>query len=322
MSNLNRRHFLLTSSLATGMGLFGTGCGRQKRGSAGNLKTSSPAEYILARLLQNAKIVLNESCRAKQGETLLILADEILLPYAPALSSAAMDLGLIPTVTDIRDYLKTPAYSKGYVLQSLKMAVESSDIVIQNLADTWIPNRPDYGRLTGKPELQDAALTSERRWLIIQPRGMEEWNINPEQISVIHKRTLWLMKRIKTAKSGRITSKRGTDFTFGLGSRCNYTPILGIIPFYGEVAIVPDLKSTFGTFIVDGPTQRDVRPKGELDRKPFTIDVEAGRVKNIRGGDPEQLKRLKEFIASGDPHADAIDEVGLVTTGFSENDRY
>lgn len=322
MKNLNRRHFLISSTLVTGMGVFGSGCGGQKTSQAKNSKTNSSAENIPAKLLQNAKIVLEESCRAKEGETLLILADEILLPYVPALSAAALDIGLIPTITDIRDYLKTPAYSKGYVLQSLKAAIESSDIVIENLADTWVPNRPDYGRLTGKPELQDAALTAERRWFIIQPKGMEEWNITPEQVSVIRKRTLWLMEKIKTARIGRITSKKGTDFTFGLGTGCSFTPILGIIPFYGEVAVVPDIKSTYGTFVVDGPTQRDVRPRGELDKDPFTIDVKAGRVKNIRGGDSVQLKRLNEFIASSDPHADAIDEVGLVTTGFVENDRY
>jgi len=322
MKTINRRDFLIGSSLVAGAGLVGTGCRGQKTGSAENLKTPPTADNIATKLLQNAKIVLEESCRAKQGETLLILADEILLPYAPALSSAAMDLGLIPAVFDIRDYLTTPAYKKGLVLQSVKAAIESSDIVIQNLADTWDPNRPDYGRLTGKPEMQDAALTSERRWLIIQPKGMEEWNITREQVASIRKRTLWLMNLIKTARSGRITSEKGTDFTFGLGSGCSFTPILGIIPFYGEVAIVPDINSTNGIFVTDGPTQRDVRPRNELDKEPFTVEVEAGRVKNIRGGDPEQLKRLKAFIASGDPAADAIDEVGLVTTGFVENDRY
>ncbi|MDD4192524.1 MAG: hypothetical protein PHI28_14420 [Mangrovibacterium sp.] len=37
-------------------------------------------------------------------------------------------------------------------------------------------------------------------------------------------------------------------------------------------------------------------------------------------GDPVQVKRLKEFIASGDPPANAIDEVGILTTKFKEND--
>ncbi len=39
-------------------------------------------------------------------------------------------------------------------------------------------------------------------------------------------------------------------------------------------------------------------------------------------GDPEQVLRLKAFAASGDPPADTVDEVGIVTTPFEENDRY
>jgi hypothetical protein len=34
------------------------------------------------------------------------------------------------------------------------------------------------------------------------------------------------------------------------------------------------------------------------------------------------MKRLQDFIASGDPPADAIDEVGILTTKFTENDLY
>jgi leucyl aminopeptidase (aminopeptidase T) len=130
------------------------------------------------------------------------------------------------------------------------------------------------------------------------------------------------MNLLKSAKTGRITSSIGTDFTFGLGQDSTLAPILGIVPLYGEVAVTPSLKSTSGTFIVDGPTQRDVRPANELARKPFQITVKSGRVKNITGGDTVQLKRLKEFIASGDPPADAIDEVGILTTKLIENDIY
>jgi len=39
-------------------------------------------------------------------------------------------------------------------------------------------------------------------------------------------------------------------------------------------------------------------------------------------GDPEQVQRLKEFIASGDPPAEFIDEVGIVTTQIVANDEY
>ena len=151
---------------------------------------------------------------------------------------------------------------------------------------------------------------------------MEKWEITREEVVAIRVRTLWLMELLKSAKTGRITSANGTDLTFGLGKDSSFTPVLGIVPLYGEVAVVPDLKTTHGTFITDGPTQLDVRPSSELDRKPFRINVESGRIKEIVDGDPEQLKRLRDFILSGDPEADAIDEVGILTTPLVENDTW
>jgi leucyl aminopeptidase (aminopeptidase T) len=321
MKRMTRRDFFAISSLIAATGLLGGRSEAQNIGSKG-LNSGIPQDPDSPKLLENASIVLEVSCRAKSGETLLILQDDVIKPYSKALSRAAVNLGLVPAIFDIREYLMTSAYSKGLVLPSLKGAIESSDIVIQNLADTRVPNRPDYGRLTGNPVMGDAALTSERRWLILQSKGMEAWNISREQVAAVRQKTLWLMDRLKRAKKGRITSVNGTDFTFGLGLGSSFTPILGIIPFYGEVAVVPDLSLTTGTFVVDGHTQRDVRPRNELTRVPFKITVEAGKIKYIEGGDPEQIKRLKAFISSGDPVADSIDEIGLVTTSFIENDRY
>ena len=310
------------SFLGLGIGFTGISCGGKKSGTTLNSSNIFSRDPIPDRLLKNAKIVLEVSCRAKAGETLLILGDDVLLPLAPALTNAAKELGLIPVVMDIRDYLSSSAYAKGFLFKPLKDAMESADIVIENLADTWVKNRPDYGRLAGDPNLQDKALTSERRWMILQSKGMDKWDITPEKVAAIRTRTLWLMNLLKTAKTGRITSASGTDFTFGLGKDSGFTPILGIIPLYGEVAVVPDLKTTMGTFVVDGPTQLTVRPSTELGRRPFKINVDAGRIKGIEGGDPIQLQRLKEFIASGNPGADAIDEVGILTTSFIENDLY
>ena len=322
MKKVNRRDFFVNSLLAAGVGLTGLGFKNQGSSSTEKSGNNNSGNEVSQKLLENARIILETSCRAKSGETLLILEDDVIHPYMKAFSTAAIGLGLVPAVFDIRDYLTTSAYLKGFVLPSLKSALESSDIVIENLADTWVPNRPDYGRLTGKPEMQDAALTSERRWMILQSNGMEEWNLAPEKIANVRKRTLWLMNLLKTARTGRIISKKGTDFTFGLGKGSSHTPILGIIPYYGEVAIVPDLSSTSGTFIVDGPTQREVRTIKELDKEPFRVDIASGKIKNIKGGDPIQRKRLEDFIASGDPAADSIDEVGIVTTSFVENDKY
>lgn len=100
-----------------------------------------------------------------------------------------------------------------------------------------------------------------------------------------------------------------------------WLPVLGIVPLYGEVAISPQPGSESGVFVVDGPTQKSVRLKDELDREPLRMTVEAGRVTKMTG-DAVQLRRLEEFIASGNPPADRIDEVGVMVTSLAANDVY
>jgi leucyl aminopeptidase (aminopeptidase T) len=273
------------------------------------------------KLLQNAKIVLEASCRAKPGETVLMVADEKLLPYAPALASAAVELGLVPAIMDITHFLSSPAYDKGRILEPLKAAMEAADIVIGNTRDVHDPTRADYARLVGDPDVHDSCLTAERRWVYLQCNGVEKWDITAEEVVRLRERTHWLQGLLKSSKTGRITTPLGTDFVFGLGPDASYVPVLGIVPLYGEVAVVPSLASTSGVFVADGPTQLDVRPADEVDREPLRITVEAGRVVAM-SGDPVQIERLERFVASGDPSADAIDEVGILTTNFVENDIY
>lgn len=313
-----RRKFLKRATLAIGAGFAGS---YELSGNIFENTGNYQENNLPGRLLKNAGIILGISCRAKEGESVLILADEKLLPFAPALVSEALRLKLVPSVMDIRGFLASAQYKEGYVLKPLAVAMEAADIVLENLVDTWVPNRPDYGRLFGDYTYQDKSLNGERRWMIVQCDGMDKWDITGEEVSRIRERTLWLMKLLKNAESGRVTSSKGTDFIFGLGKNAGYTPVLGIIPLYGEVAVTPELVTTSGVIIADGPTQRDVRPKNELDRKPLRIRVEKGRAVDY-DGDPEQIKRLQDFIASGDPPADAIDEVGILTTKFTENDLY
>lgn len=273
------------------------------------------------KLLQNAGIVLAASCRAEPGETVLIVADDKLSVYAPALASAALELGLVPLVMDIRHFLSSPSYGRGHILRSLTAAMEAADVVIANTLDVHDPTRADYSRLVGDPDVHDSCLNAERRWVYLQCNGMEKWEITKEAVMDLRKRTHWLLDLLQHSKQGRITSRLGTDLSFGLGPDASAAPILGIVPLYGEVAIVPSLASTSGVLVADGPTQLDVRPADETDREPLRITVEEGRVVDI-GGEPRQLERLRAFMASGDPAADSIDEVGVLTTLFADNDKY
>jgi leucyl aminopeptidase (aminopeptidase T) len=222
---------------------------------------------------------------------------------------------------DITDFLSSPAYDEGRILEPLKAAMEESDIVIGNTRDVHDPTRADYARLVGDPDVHDSCLTAERRWVYLQCNGLEKWDITAEEVVRLRERTHWLKSLLESSETGRITTPLGTDFVFGLGPSASCVPVLGIVPLYGEVAVVPSLASTSGVFVADGPTQLDVRPAYETDREPLRITVEEGRVVAI-SGDSVQVERLERFIASGDPPADAIDEVGILTTNFVENDIY
>ena len=272
-------------------------------------------------LLRNARIVLQASCRAQPGESLVILMDEALRPCAPALAEAAVALGLLPAVIDITHFTGSPAYRQGRLLEPLRAAIRAADIVIANTRDVHDALRADYGRLLGEPDAHDLSLSAERRWVYLQPGGMASWDVEPEEVARLRERTLRLLDLLRRARAGRITSALGTDFTFSLAPPMAANPILGIVPFYAEVAVVPSLPGTGGVLIVDGPSQLDVRPAAETGRIPLRIEVRAGRM-IAADGDPEQLQRLQRFVASGDPPADAVDEVGILTTHFVENDLY
>jgi len=282
---------------------------------------------IPARLLENARIILQVSCRAEAEETVLVVADRTLMRHAPALVAAANDIGAIPAVFDISAYVQTDWYRDGRVFEPLKVAMEEADIVL---------GTHNYGRLIGDADIHDSLLTCERRWVYLQANGMEAWEITAEQVAAITRRTHWLMDLLDGAETIRVTSPAGTDFTCGLGPGSKHVPILGIIPLYGEVAVTPRHGSESGLVVVDGPTQMGVRPKDELDREPLRIKIEAGRVVEF-DGDPVQVARLKEFIVSGDAPidgrlkttvdaedapADVIDEVGILTTMIEANDLY
>ena len=155
------------------------------------------------KLLRNARIVLEASCRAQPGETVLMVADEALLPYAPALASAAVDLGLVPAIMDITDFLSSPAYDEGRILEPLKAAMEESDIVIGNTLDVHDPTRADYARLVGDPDVHDSCLTAERRWVYLQCNGVEKWDITAEEVVRLRERTHWLQGLLKSSKVGR-----------------------------------------------------------------------------------------------------------------------
>lgn len=271
-----------------------------------------------SRLAKNARIVVEVSCQVKENETVVILArrksDEHITETGPnieeayALSSAAYDLKANPIIIDITDYSKTSSFAEGKGLEAIGAALRAVDVVIGSFKD--------YKRLgLGEHQSADVYHTGKHRWMSLQSY-MSKWDINAKEVEEIFHRTEWLSRVLEIAHVIRVTSSAGTDFTF---SPMKYTPVLAIVPNYGEIAITPLHGSESGVIVTDGPTQNGVRRADELDRQPLKIWVEAGEVKDFVG-DPVQVERLEKYINSDFPPARSIDEVGIPTTRVKSND--
>jgi len=276
------------------------------------------------RLARNARITLEVSCGVKPDETVVVLTglrpeicpdrDQVEI-YAAALAKAAVALGAHPVVLNLSDFLAGPAFAEGRILEPVRAALTSADVVVNTM------DRLHYGQLVNRDENDDEFLTASRRWVFLQSNGMEHWNLTAELVAATRRRTERLIELLGAGREVRVTSPAGTDFTFEVTAPARCTPILGIVPLYGEVAISPHQGTERGTIVVDGPTQQGVRTKDELDREPLRIEVADGAVTGYTGN-AEQVSRLKAFIASGDPPAETIDEVGIPTARTLDNDTY
>jgi hypothetical protein len=276
------------------------------------------------RLARNARITLEAGCRLKPGETLLILTRRTDHRYAPArevertveaLQAAAAEMGARPAVEDLTEHWTSGEYQKGVLLGPLRAAMESAGVVLNTMDDV------SFSRLLGRKDNDDEFLTSGRRWLFLQHSGMDRWDLRAEAVAAIRPRTESLLQWLGACREVRVTTPAGTDFRFEMGPGSNATPILGIVPLYGEVAIAPRQGSESGLLVIDGPSQMGVRPAGELDRQPLRIEVAGGQARRW-SGEAQQVARLEAFLAVGDPRPDAIDEVGIPTSRVMDNDRY
>ena len=289
------------------------------------------------KIVENAKIALEVSCQGKPGESVLVLVDKDpqRVACAQALETGALELGMKPIIMDLSAYSnfchddsfinndqKYPTDQdelNARVLKPAKAAAEASDIVICLRSPGLTLT---YANLFGVPHMDDICLTGKGRRMEYQYVNMENWNITKEGVAALRPRTTWLNEKLKTTKVVRITSPAGTDMSVPMLKGVRWYPIHGIVPLYGEVAIVPALGPGMdGVLVIDGSTYRGVRPPSETDREPLRFVMKDGRVQEM-SGDPEQIARMKKLDVTYEPAGFGLDEVGLVTTDLPDNDTY
>ena len=276
------------------------------------------------RCARNVRITLQAACGLKKGESLVVCATragtrytsaERIRTYSTAFASVASELGAFPVILDLTEFVSTGRYRSGLSCNAITSVLSSADVVVY-LSDTLSP-----ARLLGRKGNDDFVLTGTRRHFFVQAHGIERWSIDSSQVRAARIRTRWLAGLLRGAREMRLASPAGTDLVFNLSRGCSCTPVLGIVPLYAEVAVAPREGSGEGLLVVDGPTQRGVRPAAECDRTPLRIQIENGRMRSV-SGDREQVSRLRAFVSAGSPRADRIDEIGVPTTRMPENDRF
>ena len=289
------------------------------------------------KFVNNAKIALEVACQGKPGESVLVLVDKDpqRVQCAQALEAGALELGMKPIIMDLsaysglvhdpsfvhndQNYPTDKAELEARVLKPAKAAAEASDIVLCLRSPGLTLT---YANLFGVPHMDDVCLTGKGRRMEYQYVNMENWNITKEGVAALRPRTTWLNEKLRTTKVVRITSPAGTDMRVPMLKGVRWYPIHGIVPLFGEVAIVPQLGPGMdGVLVIDGSTYRGVRPPSETDRQPLRFVLKDGRVTEMTG-DPEQIARLEKLDKAYEPAGYALDEVGLVTTDLPDNDTY
>lgn len=278
--------------------------------------------------MKNARFILEEIAEAKEGNQILILTDSEAYANARALADCAKSLGMKVLVADMDVYGGAEGYDHLPVMEPLRQAILLSDITFMTTPQV----KTGFSMYLGNKRDGDATLAAGTKRFTLECGGMDVWDIDRETIFNNRKRTILLYNWLKHAKRLHITTKRGTDLTCDISAPDGMYPVLGIIPFYSEVAIVPAIGSVDGTAVIDGASERaysqrgfPIRPhlptQNELYMDPLKLVFEKSRLIAYDG--PEiQKKRLDTLMQKVSPPPVFDDEIGIVTTDSVENDQY
>lgn len=281
------------------------------------------------RIWKNATFVLIDIAKAQKGENIVVIADSDSYVNARALCDCAKSFGINSIIIDIDHYGGQENYMKLPIMEPLRQAILQADIAFM-VTDQM---KTDFGMFLGSIDDCDTSLLGHNKRFTLEARGMEEWELDIERINTDRARTLKIYDHLKNSKLVRITTEKGTDFTCEVGSNPDgMYPVMAIIPFYCEVAIVPALGTVNGVVVSDGASEFAYGQRGfpirpaipgyqELYKEPMRLVFEKSLLTDY-SGDPVQVLRLKELFEKVDPKPDLCDEVGLVTTTCIENDIY
>ncbi len=281
------------------------------------------------RIRRNGRFIIETLGGGKSGEDVVFIADSQCRENAFALSDTALELGLHPAVIDIDSFGREQRYLKMPVMKPLRSAILNSDLAFM-LCDQMLT---DFGMFLGNRDECDTALLGHNRRFTLEARGLTEWDADPVKILHERERTVRLADLLRKGGLLHVTTERGTDFTceMGTGTDAIY-PVMAILPFYVETAVIPKRGAFNGVLAVDGASQCAYAQRGfpirpgvpgiqEIFMEPLKMEIKDGEVCGY-SGPAIQCERLEKWMYGSRPEAKLADEIGIVTTTAQENDRW
>ncbi|MBE7025065.1 MAG: hypothetical protein E7408_03305 [Ruminococcaceae bacterium] len=283
----------------------------------------------MEKIRENATFVLREIAQAQPGDNILVIADSESYSNARALCDVARECGYNAVILDVDMYGGQEGYDNIPIMEPVRQAILHADITFMTTPQI----KTGFSTYLGSRDEGDESLLGKSKRFTFESGGMEEWNINKEEVLANRRRALALYAWLQKAKEIHITTKRGTDLYCAIhrGLDAMY-PVMGIIPFYSEVAVIPSLGTVNGTVVADGASERTRNQRGfpirpnmpthnELYKEPMRLVFKDSILTDF-SGDAVQADRLRVLLEEVSPKADLCDEIGLVTTTSPENNMY
>ena len=273
-----------------------------------------------------AKTVVEDVCKVKKGERVLIIANPETNAIAQDLYTAAIDVGSRPVLV-----FQSKKTSADFAEEAVIAAIKTSPDVIFSISANKL-GKDEQAAANPYKGTDGKTFDSTFDWLLSDKKSIRAvWtpgitddifmrcvNIDYRQLADCCRR---VSEKFVNAKSAHITSPAGTALTVGLEGRramvddgdfCR-AGSGGNIPA-GETFISPVVASSTGVIVFDG--SMSFSDGDSLLVNPISVKVEGGYATDITGG--QEAKRLLRDITQAQKDAIALESAGKLPKGQGE----
>lgn len=273
-----------------------------------------------------AQTVIEDVCKIKKGEKVLIIANPETSVIAQNLFTSALDSGAKPTLI-----YQTKKTSADFAEETVVGAIKSEPDVIFSISEIKLGKDEEaiaspYKGADGKlyDNTFDWLLSEKKSIRAVWTPGLTEDMFNRTvniDYKLLGERCKKLCEKYENAVSVHVTSPGGTDIVVGLKGRKGMVDdgdfskpgSGGNIPA-GETFISPVVGTCEGTIVFDG--SMTFSDGDSILKTPICVKVEKGFVSEVTG--EEEAKRLLKDIQQAEKDAVSMENSGKLPKGQGE----